>query len=72
MLCINWIILGAGGYVGCAYCTHLGEYSNIYRRFLEKDDDLRDDTTNYPSKFDDFSSPPELKTTDYVDAANQN
>ena len=80
MLCINWIILGAGGYAGCAYCTHLGEYSNILqkivypgnRRFLEKDDDLRDDTTNYPSKFDDFSSPPELKTTDYVDAANQN
>lgn len=71
--------LGAGGYAGCAYCTHLGEHSSVLQKmvypgnrcFLKEDDDLRDDTTNYPSKSDNLFSPPELKTTEYVDAANQ-
>lgn len=73
------VYIGAGGYAGCAYCTHLGEHSNILQKmvypgnrcFLKKDDDLRNDTSNYPSKSIDSSSPPKLKTTEYVNDANQ-
>ena len=72
------IFAGAGAYAGCAYCTHLGEYSNslkkmIYpgnRCFLHPSDSLRRDCVNFPSKKPDENKPPLLKTNAYIDSAN--
>ena len=40
-------------------------------RFLKGDDILRSDTTSFPLKEKDLSIPPELKSTEYVDSANE-
>lgn len=65
--------VGAGAYAGCAYCTHVGTYSNILqkmvypgnRRFLPLDDVQRTDSKNYPSQATDTALPPVIKTTTY-------
>lgn len=75
---ISYIIIGAGAYAGCAYCLHRGEHSKILQKiiypgnryFLQKNDVLRDDSTNFPQKIPDSNGPPSLKTTTYINAAN--
>lgn len=70
--------VGAGAYSGCTYCTQKGEYCKslqkiVYlgnRCFLEENDVLRTDTTKFPAKKKISSPPPEMKTTEYVDKAN--
>lgn len=72
------IYVGAGAYAGCAYCTQTGERSQILqkviypgsRRFLPNEDPLRDDSNNFPDKAQDKSASPDIKTTKYVDEAN--
>ena len=39
-------------------------------RFLQQEDVLRKDITNFPSKLKDISPPPKVKTTAYVHKAN--
>ena len=71
---------GAGAYAGCTYCTHIGEHSKtlqkiIYpgnRSFLNKDDNLRLDASNFPEKGVDLADPPEIKTMEYVNQAIAN
>ncbi len=66
--------IGAGAYAGCAYCTHLGEYSKpltkmVYpgnRCFLSMGDPLRQDAQSFPKKEVDLVQPPQLKTASYV------
>ena len=70
---------GAGAYAGCAYCTHIGEYSKtlqkiIYpgnRRFLPENNPLRNDTSSFPLKELEKRNPPNLKTMEYINQANQ-
>lgn len=71
--------VGAGAYAGCAYCTHVGTYSNILqkmvypgnRRFLPLDDVQCTDSKNYPSQATDTALPPVIKTMEFIDKANK-
>ncbi len=67
---------GVGAYQGCCYCCEQGEYSKVlskmvylgHRKFLKRDDPLHKDK-NFPHPTDP-SSPPALKTMEFVDGAN--
>ena len=71
--------VGAGAYAGCAYCTHVGVYSKtlkkmVYpgnRRFLPQNDRQRTNVRSYPSQAADARPPPQIKTMQYIDEANE-
>ena len=70
-------VIGAGAYVGYAYCTAIGEYSSVlgkmvylkHRSFLPADDELCSVHSGYPNQKEKLEHP-EMKTTKYVDSAN--
>lgn len=50
--------------------TFQNSAKNYISYFLQENDVLRDDSTNFPQKIPDSNGPPSLKTTTYINAAN--
>ena len=75
---LNLIVLGAGSYAGCCYCTVKGEYcSNLskmvylnHRSFLPSSDPLRRQTVNFPSKKKRLQML-RIKNQAYIDKSNE-